>query len=278
VTVSTLPENIRGDVYKRSYVLALGIIKHFLGEDWINTYAGPVKGKKTFLQVDFGQDDHQIQLFRTIDLGELLFNLQNVEGFEYCVSRLRQGLVEPTLAELDVARMLYVNNQMFWFVEPKGVKGEDFDFMVVYPAGIGACIEAKCNVESDTVDIKTIKNALVRAQKQLPDQPSIIFVKIASKWVDEVNFSQTISAMTLEFLRNARRVVSVKYYAAPFRYQNKIIGQSHVFMEITNPASRFFPGHNWDLLTRWKPPTNYWNTMPPHWTRIAFFPHRDPPL
>ncbi len=100
---------------------------------------------------------------------------------------------------------------------------------------------------------------------------------VASKWVDEPNFSEQISLMTLDFLRSNKRVVSVKYYAAPFRYVDGMLSQSHIFMEINNPSSRFFPGHNWELLTRWKAPRDYWNTMPPNWTRIAFFPFEKPP-
>jgi hypothetical protein len=276
-STSLLPEDIRTDIYRRSYTLAVGIVKHFLGEEWIHSYAGPVAGNRTFMQIDFGASDHQIQIFRTIDLAELLYNLQHIDGFDYCIGRLRQGMVESILAELDVARMLYINNQMFWFVEPSGTAGEDYDFQVLYPTGIGACIEAKCNVESDETNLKTIRNALVRAKKQLPNQPSIIFIKISSKWVDKPDFSQQIRLMTLEFLRTTKRVVSVKYYAAPFRYVDKILSQSHAFMEITNSASRFFPGHDWNLLTVWKPPKDSWNTMPPNWTRIPFFPDRSPP-
>jgi len=101
-----------------------------------------VHGATGFLQPDLAAENREIQYFRTIHLGELLFNLQNIEGFDSCVARLKSGDVEATLAELDVARMLYINDQRFWFVERQNKAGSDFDFRVIFPGGQVACIEA----------------------------------------------------------------------------------------------------------------------------------------
>jgi hypothetical protein len=217
--------------------------------------------------------EKEVQYFRTIDLGELLFNLQHIEGFDGCVARLKGGDVEPALAELDVARMLYINDQMFWFVEPQGKTGDDYDFLVLYPGGVGACIEAKCNIETPEVNLSTIKNSLQKARKQLPETaPGIIFVKLPAQWLSVPEFQRKSIETAMAFLRGTKKIVSVKYYVAPFHFVNGHLGQGHMFKEITNPQHRFDTSRNWDLLSHWIPPADEWNTLPRKYVRLVFFP------
>ena len=65
--------------------------------------------------------------------------------------------------------MLYVNCVKFWFVAPVGQIGWDYDLEVVYPSGIIACLEVKCNLEAQDINVNSVRNALVKAKKQLPD-------------------------------------------------------------------------------------------------------------
>jgi hypothetical protein len=219
----------------------------------------------------------EIQYFRTIDLGELLFNLQNIEGFDSCVARLKGSDVEATLAELDVARMLYINDQRFWFVERQNKAGSDFDFRVIYPGGQVACIEAKCNLETVAFNPATIRNALQKARTQLPqNEPGIIFVKLPSQWIAAPEFARQTTEIANAFLRGTGRVVSVKYYVAHFLFTGGTLGQGHVFKEITNQKHRFDNSRNWDLLTNWVPFPS-WNTMPRKYIRLVFFPDLEPP-
>lgn len=272
-TVVSFPEEVRNDPWSRSYNLGLSVVKYFLGEDWLEKHIRPATGAKGFLQVDLAAPEKEVQYFRTIDLGELLFNLQHIEGFDECVARLRGGDVESALAELDVGRMLYINDQMFWFVEPQGQTGNDYDFHVVYPGGIGACIEAKCNIETPEVNLSTIKNSLQKARTQLPENvPGIIFVKLPSQWLTAPEFERQSIGTAREFLRGTKRIVSVKYYVAPFYFVNGHLGQGHRFKEISNPQHRFDTSHNWDLLSHWVPPANEWNTLPRKYVRLVFFP------
>jgi hypothetical protein len=262
-TVLSFPLEVRADPWRRSYSLGLSVVKYFLGEEWIEQHLQPMDGAPGFLQPDLTADDREIQYFRTIDLGELLFNLQNIEGFDGCVARLKSGDIEPTLAELDVARMLYINDQRFWFVERQGKVGSDFDFRVIFPGGIVACIEAKCNMETEEFNPITIRNALQKARTQLPEnEPGIIFVKLPSQWVTALEFAHQTTEIANAFLRGTGRVVSVKYYVAHFLYSGGTLGQGHVFKEITNPKHRFDNSRSWDLLTNWIPPVGAWNTMP----------------
>jgi hypothetical protein len=93
-TVAGFPEAVRNDPWARSYTLALGVIKHFLGEDWIEQHLKPESGAKGFLQPDMDAPEREVDFFRTVDLGELLFNLQNVEGFDGCAARLKGGDIQ----------------------------------------------------------------------------------------------------------------------------------------------------------------------------------------
>jgi hypothetical protein len=277
-TITGFPPEITRDPWGRSYTLGLVVIKHFLGEDWIIKHLEPQSGAKGFMKPDLDVKEKEVQFFKAINLGELLFNLQHIEGFDGCVDRMRGGDIEPTLAELDVARMLYVNDQLFWFIEPQGKSGDDYDFRVIFPGGDVACIEAKCNLETLDTNVSTIKNSLTKARGQLPAElPGIIFVKLSPSWLTVQGFEQITVGVAQEFLRTTRRVVSVKYYIAPLYFGDGKLGQGHIFKEITNPQHRFSTSHNWDLLTNWVPPSGTWNKMPKKWVRLVFFPLLDPP-
>jgi hypothetical protein len=278
--VAGLPAEIGADPYRRSYVLAISVIRHFLGQDFIESFANPVTGKRGFLQVDLDAPDSQIQLYKAVDLGELLFNLQNIDGFDECIRKLRSGDVEPALAELDVARLLYINNHIFWFVRPTGVLGADFDFMVIYPNGIIASVEAKCNVEAKSINANSIRNSLINGKRQLPkDGPGILAVKLPTQWLTENAFSQDSIKVANDFLRTTERVVSIKYYSSPYVFedQDHTMAQTPAFVEINNPKTRFNITMDWNLFQSWKPKHDSWNSMPPQWTRLLYFPVREMP-
>jgi hypothetical protein len=266
----TLNQQLKNDEWAKSYYLSMAVLKHFLGEEWVKNYTEPGEGNRGFLQPDPTDFDRmQIKFFRSIDLAELLFNLQNIEGFDSCLGRLRGGDIEPTLAELDAARMLYINDHLFWFVEPEGEDGNNFDFRLILP-GIGiANLETKCNIERQDISIVTIKNSLNKARSQLPPkEKGIIFIKLPAQWIDKPDFSRQSAQLATHFMRGTDRVVSVKYYAAPMDFVNGRIIQGHRFLEVTSPK-RY--GENWDLLTNWTPPAGAWNALPRKWVRMVFF-------
>jgi hypothetical protein len=105
--------------------------------------------------------------------------LQAVPGFDECITRMRDGDIEGTYAELDFGRMLYLNKVPFRFVVPQGTTGFDYDIEVEYRNGVVAAADAKCKIESTDFGESTIKNTLNKARKQLPDaSPGIVFVKV----------------------------------------------------------------------------------------------------
>ncbi|MGH7234255.1 MAG: hypothetical protein ACREF7_02310, partial [Candidatus Saccharimonadales bacterium] len=172
----------------------------------------PQAGAKGFVKPDIDAPEKEVQFFKAVDLGELLFNLQHIEGFDSCVARLRGGDIEPTLTELDVARLLFINDQLFWFVDPQKKIGDDYDFCAIFPGGDVACIEAKCNIETLDANSSTIKNSLNKARGQLPpNRPGIIFVKLSPSWLTIPGFERITTGVARDFLRTTQRIVSVKY-------------------------------------------------------------------
>jgi hypothetical protein len=141
-----------------------------------------------------------------------------------------------------------------------------------------ACIEAKCNIETLDASVSTIKNSLAKARGQLPaNLPGIIFVKLSPSWLTVKGFEPITVGVAQEFLRATERIVSVKYYIAPFYFGNGKLGQGHIVKEIPNRQHRFSTSHSWDLLTNWVPSDGTWNKMPRKWVRLVFFPLLDPP-
>jgi len=67
----------------------------------------------------------------------MLFNLQRVPGFEECVTQMRtEALIEASLAELDIGRMLYLRDYEFRFVKRTQVKRSDYDLEIKLESGL----------------------------------------------------------------------------------------------------------------------------------------------
>ena len=256
-----------------SFSLAAAILRHYFSEEWWNRWVMPETAKSNFLRID-ESDQTRLDLtaLRVIDLAEVLYNLQHVPGFDECIAKMRNGDIEGTYAELDLGRMLYLNQVPFRYVVPQKVKGLDYDVEVEYPDGVTACAEAKCSIESTELGANTIKNKLDRARQQLPpDRPGIVFVKMPPRWMDASEFLKITIDAAQDFLRGTRRVVSVKFYVSPNLIEAGYLKQQHAYKEISNPNSNFESGRNWNLFRQWNLPPEC-NGMPPHWQRVLFFP------
>lgn len=258
---------------EESLALAGAILRHFLGEDWLTKWVMPETARANFLRIDEArQSNLDLSALRLIDLAEVVYNLQDVPGFDECISKMRNGDIEGTYAELDLGRMLYLNEVPFRYVVPQQVRGCDYDVEVEYPNGIIACAEAKCNIENIKLSRNTIKNKLDRARQQLPrDRPGIVFVKVPPQWMDSRDFLEMTIGTAEEFLRGTQRIVSVKFYVSPHSIEGGYLKQQHAYKEISNPNTRFAPGQNWNLFRQWQLPPEF-NGMPRHWQRVLFFP------
>lgn len=169
-----------------------------------------------FLKLDFSSDyNREEKSLRMGLLAKMLFNLQDVQGFEHPVTQMRGGKIESGYAELDLGKLLHTYDIEFQFVDPRGrAKGEAFDYQVTYPDGTIVCADAKCKLEGNEPNQVSLGNSLHEAAKQLPkSRPSVILVKVPQHWIETPGFYEKMGDETRRFFRGTRRVVSVVYYS-----------------------------------------------------------------
>jgi hypothetical protein len=276
--IAKFPAHIANDDSQRAFFTSVGIIKYYFGNGWIEKHVSPDNPKPGFLRIVYGSDPAaQITQFRVVDLAELLFNLQHIEGFDYCLDQMRQGNLEGTYAELDFGRMLLASNVVFRYVERTGLKGADFDIEITLPDGLKLCADAKCKIETTEFSEETVRNTLKRAVDQLPkDRPGVIFLKVPPAWFNELPAARDLLELGRRFLHGStKRVVSIKFFMTHQVWRSGMLTQSHGFKEICNPDNRFDPNRNWDMFAEPNPnPT--WNGMPKGWRRLVFFPKDGP--
>jgi hypothetical protein len=222
-TVGNFPTKLRNDDSKRSFWLSVAVIKYFFGEEWIEEHLSPQRATDGFLRVVPGEAaDTQISAFKIVDFAELLYNLQHIPGFYVCIDRIRRGTLEPTYAELDFGRMLYCGGVEFRFVEPQQQKGLDYDIEIRLPDGVLVSADAKCKVDSTDFSVDTVRRSLEKARTQFPrDRPSIIFLKVPDRWIEQPLFGASLNEIAVQFLRGTGRIVSVKFYFSRSIYRNK---------------------------------------------------------
>jgi len=274
--VEAMPRELRDDDGGRTFALAADVVRHFVGIEWFAANVRHDAPRPGFLRLDFTSDQTRAAtVFRLIDLAECLYNLQHIPGFDECIDQMRAGAekIESTCAELDFARLLYIHDVTFRFVVPaQKIKGDDYDFEILFRDGLAVAADAKCKFESTAIDVRSIENSLRKARRQLPaDRPGIIFVKTPQSWIADIQTANALVQVGSEFLRRTSRVVSVKFYVWHLDRVGDTLRHRHAFRELTNEHSKFHAGRDWDLFDD-RPVPAEWNGMPPKWQRIFFFP------
>ncbi len=168
---ATYPPEISSRQSAINFVTALAVVKHYMGIEWIEKHTNPFINRPGYFRLNIIDGSEELAAIggqKIVDLGELLLNLQHIEGFDSCIRRLRHGDLEPTLAELSLAGMIYVNDWPFRFVEPTGVKRSDYDYEITLRDGLEVCADAKCKIESTALSESTILNALRRLAGSCP--------------------------------------------------------------------------------------------------------------
>src|SRR5260221_8581927 len=122
---ATYPTHISDRQSAVNFVTALAVVRHYMGDEWVEKHTSPFSDKHGYFRLDITDGEEELAAIggqKIVDLGELLLNLQHIEGFDSCIGRLRHGDLEPTVAELSLAGIIYINDWPFRFVEPTGVK------------------------------------------------------------------------------------------------------------------------------------------------------------
>jgi len=271
-TYAKFPASVAPTEQNKSLMLAFAIINHFFGRDWAESNYG----QPGYLTIDESSQETMDRCgIRIIDLAEVIYNLQYVENFDNCLARMKEGYVEATAAELDMGRMLYLNQVPFRYIVPQNLNGKDYDAEIRFPDGTVACADAKCAVETADMKAKAIFNKLEKARKQLPsDRPGVIFAKMPAHWMDEPDFVKTTVDQAKELFRQTERIVSIKFYAAPTTLKDGYATQQHAYKELNNPKTRF-GSRDWSLFRPFDQ-AKAGRTMPAHWQRILMFPDGPP--
>lgn len=275
--ISEYPAEITSRQPAINFVTALRVVTHYMGNEWVERHAGPFSSKPGYYQLnvnDNGEERIAIIGQKIVILGEHLFNLQHVEGFDSCIRRLRDGQLEPTVAELQIAAMFYINDWAFRFVEPIGEIRRDYDYEITLDNGIVACADTKCKIESTTLSKNTILNALRKALRQLPDnKPGYVLIKFPADWLKIDGHIRIMVEATQCFFRSSARVVSVAFYTDPISIDNTGLTVKHQFMEVPNKQNKFDTTRDWRLFERWRPTAGSANGMPPKWRTFINFPN-----
>jgi hypothetical protein len=263
VTLMGFPDHWLRNSTLRSYWLAIAVIKNYLGEPWVLEHMNPEGPTDGFLrQTEISPQLEAKRSFRVVDLAELLYNLQSVAGVSNCIDRMLQGVIEPTYAEFDLGRMLFLHAVDFRYVVPSGKKGTDYDVEISYNEGARVCADAKCKIEATQFSEKSVLNTLADARKKLPKElPSVIFLKVPPAWLPQ--YGEELIRLSETFLRGTGRVVSVKIYSANLVYRNGAVQHAHSFREVPNINTRFDQSLTLDIFKK-----------PNHkrWKRILYFP------
>jgi hypothetical protein len=260
--VNRLPPEIALRDTDRTYFVAVAVLKLTFGPLWVEKNLDPSNGEG-FLTHHFD---------RVLDLAELIYNLQCVDGFNNCVQQMLKGDVESAYAELDFGRMLYMHSQKFRYVTRSGKRGDDYDIEIMADDGVVICADAKCKIQAKEFNSESLANTSRDARTQFPkDKPSALFVKVPQHWLSTIEQGTALLNVARKFLRRTGRVTSVKLYVNQLQYDNGVVAHTQAFKEISNPNNRFDPKRDWDLFSK----NVQGSPVPPIWKRLVNFP-KDP--
>jgi len=261
--------------HKSDFTISFSIIRDVMGLEWLQKHFDPDLKKPSIFKISEGATEEEAtRNYRVIDLAELLINLKDVEGLNDCLARLREAdNPEPGLAELHIAKMLYINSWPFRFAQPKGLRGNDYDLEIVCHNQT-RCGDTKCKLESTELSSATITTTLKNGRTQLPPNgPGVFFIKIPQKWMEQPGWEKATGQGAIDFFAmGTQRVASVVFYVEPLHYKKGWLSQGHRFLEIINPRHKLSGRFDWRLLERWKPPPFSPNAMPPFWVKLSNFP------
>lgn len=267
----TLPTEILRDGGYRNLSSALFVIRHFLGGDWIEKHI--TTSHAGYLALQDIDGIFELHAVRVIEFGELLLNLQYLRGFDEYVERVKP-IREPesSIAELHIAKMLWINDWDVRLVAPSGIQGGDnYDLEWQMNDWIVAA-DTKCKIEGTEISGRAITTTLQKCRSQLPpDRPGIFFVKIPQQWLEVEDHAVVTGQAAMDFFsKGTQRVVSIVYYSEPIFYDAGTIRQEHRFKEVPNPkTNRFGEGRDWRVFQKWWPISGVTNNaMPPKWNRL----------
>ncbi len=266
VTASIRSDNPEETPNVIAQLVAQHILATLFGIDWMKRHILTDKpGHPDFFRTDRKTGSPGLLgMLRIIQLAEMVLNLQFHPGVEKSIDLIRAGDIEPGFAELEVAKLLFVNDVDFTFIEPQMIKGADYD-LELRMSGLTACADTKCKVEGTERSASSVENSLRKAKSQLPkEEPGIIFVKIPQTWYemgDEAELGAMLQRVADNFFKSTQRIVSLKFHTHVIADDGTRVFQTTFVREFDNPSHRFDRNKNWNCY-REAP------TLPDKWIQL----------
>lgn len=224
------------------------IIKYFLGDDWFRDHLLPDSHPNSFLRPDFSSADiDPTYSIRTLELAEMLLNLQSVQGFWRCLEHLSLRQIQSGLAELQIGQVLKIRGIPFRYVEDGDTTTVDIIF---HPfAETTAFAEIKCKGEDTPYSDATLSNALTKARLQIgKGNAGVVFVKVPTAWVEvsqrhpserpNIRLPRSVLAAAERAMRASSRIKKIIFYVVHYAYDPTWgLSSTQVTMEISNPAN-----------------------------------------
>jgi len=248
-----------------NFTINAAIIRHFLGDDWFRDHLHPDEAHpNSFLRPDFSASEVDAKFsVQTLELAELLFNLQSVGGFRQRLDQLALKQIQSGLAELQIGQVLKSRGVPFRFVEP----GEPTTVDVVFrlPCGAEGFGEIKCKEEDTAYSDGTLTRALAKARQQIgKGNAGAVFVKVPITWVDlsqahasqpaQIALPPRIVAAAKGAMRESARIKKVIFYVLHYAYDPEWgLSVTHVTMEMSNTRNTGSSAWVADLLGAYVP-------------------------
>ena len=158
---------------------ALYVFSTFFGPDWILDRLKDTPFIRPPVRVPL---DGYKTVDRIVSMAEHLVNLQEIEGFHFCLDEIRANSFETGLAKLAAAGMLRRRAIPFRFVQPTMKKGLDYDAEALI-GGTRVPIEMKAKVETTQPSASSVANTLKVARGQMPrTTPNAVFMRVPGSW------------------------------------------------------------------------------------------------
>jgi hypothetical protein len=230
------------------FIIHSAIISYFLGHDWFRDHLLPDAHPNSFLRPDFSTAEVDPKYsVRTLELAEMLLNLQNIRGFRRCLEHLTLKQVQSGLAELQIGQVLQTRGVPFRYVEDDEATTVDIVFRL--PTGTEAFAEIKCKEEETPYSDATLQHALAKARQQIgKGNAGVVFVKVPTAWVEisqshpseraDIRLPAPITAAAKRAMRKSSRIKKIIFYVVHYAYEPSWgLGSTHVTMEMSNPLN-----------------------------------------
>jgi hypothetical protein len=208
-----------------TYATACVAILQVLGPAWAEKHIGRSEKASPYFQAKRDDASELLRyMSRATELGELIFNLHGVGGFDERISSImtdqRSG-IESGIAELIAGKFFKVAGVFFQYVvaqrQADGNTPTNPDIEYVAGTNRVEFCEVKCNLQSTDLGEEPIKNILKKAKNQLPKgKAGIVLLRLPETWFADKTAMTLIEQAVNGFLTKEKttRVSSVYVFVS----------------------------------------------------------------